>query len=103
MGASTFIQAQVWVAHQTGEMMPVVQQSAYGTAIDNGDGTQVIKLDFTPKAARQAGLDLIAAANQAISDAAMREYCRTRGYDQDEMVGMVRAATNAVLAAEKEG
>ncbi len=70
---------------------PIVQL----TVSPNGETARTIHL--RPAEARAIGLDLIAAASQALADTVLRRLAREHGTDSDGYVGRLRDATREEL------
>lgn len=77
-------------AFRSSEILPLVRLTT------TSEGQSVI-VWLGPNEARAVGLDLIAAASAAMSDAGIREYARANGLDGDSIIGAVRGVTTKVL------
>lgn len=75
----------------SGNNVPIVRLTVQPTG-----GVESV-LDMRATEARAVGLDLIAAASQAIADTALRRIAKTNGQDGDSLVAQLRDLTDETL------
>ncbi len=91
MGGDVDVASGTGFSSKTGAAIPIVQLTV------NPTGLKPAFIHLRPAEARAIGLDLIAAASQAIGDTTLRAIAKRLGQEQDGFVAELRAMTEQEL------
>jgi hypothetical protein len=90
-GGSVDVSSGTGFSNKTGQSTPIVRLTVLPTG-----GVESVR-DLRAKEARAIGLDLIAAASQAIADTNLRRLAKERGVDGDALVASLLDLTEQTL------